>query len=179
MGEPGFKVITYLMATTRMYFPFLACEVKCGAAALDFADRQNAQSMSVALRALVVLFGSVKREKELDRDILVFSILHDHRSVMIYDHYLMIEGDKATFYRHAIREFYFIDGEEKWAAYKFITNVYDHYSLKLHEMICSAIDDLSPDIKLDLSQSASFSQPTPQGSQQSNAESILSEDTVN
>jgi hypothetical protein len=32
------------MATWRMYFPFFTCEVKCGAAALDIADRQNAHS---------------------------------------------------------------------------------------------------------------------------------------
>ena len=176
VGESDFKVITYFMATTRMYFPFLACEMKCGAAALDFVDRQNAQSMSVVLRALVIFFRSVKREKKLDREILAFFISHDHRSVRIYGHYPVIEGDKTTFYRHAIREFYFIDGEEKWTAYKFIKNVYDHHSLKLHEMICSAIDDLLPDINFDLSQSASFSQSTLQSSQQSNAESIVGED---
>ena len=87
VGEPGFKATTYLMATTRMYFPFLTCEVKRGAAALDVADRQNAQSMSVAPRGLVVLFRYVKREKELDREIFTFSISHDHRSVRIYGHY--------------------------------------------------------------------------------------------
>ena len=178
VGEPGFKVTTYLMATTRMYFPFLTCEVKCGAAALDVADRQNAQSMSVALRALVVLFRSVKREKELDREILAFSISHDHRSVRIYGHYPVIEGDKTTFYRHPIHEFSFTaqDGKKKWTAYKFVKNVYDHHSLKLHRMICSAIDDLPVDINFDLSQSASFFQSTPQSLQQSNVDSILSED---
>jgi len=36
-----------------MYFPFLTCEVKCGAAALDVADRQNAYSMTMAVRVLV------------------------------------------------------------------------------------------------------------------------------
>ncbi len=30
------------MATYYMHFPFLTCDVKCGAAALDVADRQNA-----------------------------------------------------------------------------------------------------------------------------------------
>jgi hypothetical protein len=29
------------MATYYLYFPFLTCEVKCGAAALNVADRQN------------------------------------------------------------------------------------------------------------------------------------------
>jgi hypothetical protein len=41
------------MATYYMYFPFLACEVKCGAAALDVADRQNAHSMTLAARGIV------------------------------------------------------------------------------------------------------------------------------
>ena len=115
VSEPGFKIITYFMATTRMYFPFLTCEVKCGAAALDIADRQNAHSMTVAVRALVELFKSVKREKELDREILAFSISHDHRSVRIYDHYPVIEKNKTTFYRYPIHEFGFtaLDGKEK------------------------------------------------------------------
>lgn len=42
-------------------------------------------------------------------------------------------------------------------------------------MICSAIDDLPPDINFDFSQSASFSQSTFQSSQQSNTESLLGE----
>ncbi len=41
------------VATYRMYFPFFTCEVKCGAAALDITDRQNAHSMTVAVRAFV------------------------------------------------------------------------------------------------------------------------------
>ncbi|KAL9123766.1 MAG: hypothetical protein Q9217_006837, partial [Psora testacea] len=178
VGGPGSKVITYFMATTRMYFPFFTCEVKCGAAALDIADRQNAHSMTVAVRAFVELFRSVKREKELDREILAFSISHDHRSVRIYGHYPVIEGDKTTFYRHPIHEFSFtaLDGREKWTALIFVKNVYDHHSLKLHKLICSAIDDLPAGISFDLSQSASFSQSTPQSSQQSNAESVLGED---
>lgn len=178
MGEPGSKLTTYFMATTRMYFSFFTCEVKCGAAALNVADRQNAQSMSVAFWALVILFRSVKREKELDRKILAFSVSHDHRSVRIYGHYPVIEKDKTTFYRYPIREFSFTeqDGREKWTTLKFVRNVYDHHSPKVHKLICSAIDDLPVGINFDLSQSASFFQSTPQGSQQSNAESILGEE---
>lgn len=177
VGEPGFKLCTHFMATTRMYFPFLTCEVKCGAASLDVADRQNAHSMTIAVRALVELFRLVKREKELDREILAFSISHDHSSVRIYGHYSVIEGDKTTFYRHPIHSFNFtaLDGKEKWTAYKFVKNVYDHHSRKLHTIICSGIDDLPADIPYDLSQSASFSQSTPQRLRQSNAESMLSE----
>ena len=100
---------SFFVATYRMYFSFLTCEVKCGATALDIADRRNAHSMTVAVRALVELFGSVKREKELDREILAFSVSHDHRSVRIYGHYPVIEGDKTTFYRHPIRTFDFTE----------------------------------------------------------------------
>ncbi|KAL9123660.1 MAG: hypothetical protein Q9217_006929 [Psora testacea] len=177
VGEPGSKLTTYFMATTRIYFPFLTCEVKCGAAALDIADRQNAQSMSVALRALVVLFRLVKREKELDREILAFSISHDHRSVRIYGHYAVIEEDKTTFYRYPIHTFDFtaLDGKEKWTAYKFTKNVYDIQMPKLYKLISSAIDNLPADINFDLSQSASFSRSTPQSSRQSNVESAVSE----
>ncbi len=169
---------SFFVATYRMYFPFLTCEVKCGAAALDVADRQNAHSMTVAVRAVVELYKAVKREKELHQEILAFSISHDHTSVRIYGHYPLIEGDKTTFYRHPIRKFDFTDGEEKWTAYKFTKNVYDIWMPSQHKRICSAIDDLPPDIDFSLSQSASFSQSGPQSSQQSNAEStfMLDED---
>ena len=84
----------------------------------------------------------------------------------------------TTFYRHSIHEFSFIalDGKEKWIAYKFTKNVYDYYSLKLYKLICSGIDNLLAGINFDLSESASFSQPTLQSSQQSNTESMLGED---
>ena len=74
---------SFFVATYRMYFPFLTCEVKCGAAALDIADRQNAHSMTIAVRSVVELYRAVKREKELNREILAFSISHDHRTVRI------------------------------------------------------------------------------------------------
>ena len=109
------KIQTYFMTTTRMYFLFLICEIKCDAAALDVVDRQNAHSMTVIVRALVELFRSMKREKELNRKIFAFFISHDHRSVKIYGHYLVIEDDKTIFYRHPIHEFSFtaLDGKEK------------------------------------------------------------------
>ncbi|PQE24641.1 reverse transcriptase protein [Rutstroemia sp. NJR-2017a WRK4] len=55
-----------------MYFPFLTCEVKCSAGALDVADRQNAHTMTLAVRGIVELFRLVKREKDLHREILAF-----------------------------------------------------------------------------------------------------------
>ena len=66
VGDIVDNLTSYFMATWRMYFPFITCEVKCGAAALDIANRQNAHSMTLAVRGLVELFRYVKREKELN-----------------------------------------------------------------------------------------------------------------
>lgn len=134
------------MATSEMYFPFLTCEVKCGAEALEYADRQNTHSMTLAVRAIVELFRLVDRESELHLQILAFSISHDHEAVRLYGHYPVI--DKATakieYYRYTIRQFYFteLNGREKWTAYRFTKNVYDVW-VPIHlEKICSAIDQL-------------------------------------
>jgi len=69
---------SFFMATYLMYFPFLTCELKCSAAALDIADRQNAYSMTMAVRGIIELFRLVKRENELYQEILAFSPSHDH-----------------------------------------------------------------------------------------------------
>ena len=139
---------SFFMATYYMYFPFLACEVKCGAAALDVADRQNAHSMTLAVRAIAELFRAVKRESEVHRQILAFSVSHDHRSVRIYGHYPVIEGKDTKYYRHPIHEFSFtaLDGKEKWTAYRFAKNVYDTWMPSHFKKICSAIDQLPSDL---------------------------------
>ena len=120
--------------------------MKCGAAALDIADRQNAYSMTLAIRGVVELYRAVKREKELHREILAFSISHDYRSVRIYGHYPIIEEDKTTFFRHPIREFSFteLEGKEKWSAYKFTKNLYDVWMPTHLKRMCSIIDQLPP-----------------------------------
>jgi hypothetical protein len=155
-----------------MYFPFLTCEVKCGAAALDVADRQNAHSMTLAVRAIVELSRLIKREQELHRQILAFSVSHDHRSVRIYGHYPVIEEKDTTFYRHPICTFDFteLEGNEKWSAYKFTKNVYDIWMPTHLDRIRSAIDELLPpeesglsrDLESHhLSQSSTESKPLP------------------
>ena len=145
---------SFFVATYRMYFPFLTCEVKCGAAALEIADRQNAHSMTVAVRGVVELYKAVKREKELHREILAFSISHDHSMVRIYGHYPLIAGNKTTFYRHPIKEFSFTseEGKDKWTAYKFTKNVYDIWMPTHLKRICSVIDQLPPDLNFEVSQ---------------------------
>ena len=153
---------SFFMATDYMYFPFFTCEVKCGAAALDIADRQNAHSMTLAVRGIVALYRLVKRETELDREILAFSVSHDHGSVRIYGHYPVINGKDTKYYRHPIREFSFteLDGREKWTTYKFTKNVYDNWMPGHLKRISSAIDDIPLGVNFGLSQSASFSQET-------------------
>ncbi|KAF5018596.1 hypothetical protein F66182_9425 [Fusarium sp. NRRL 66182] len=135
---------SFFMATYQMYFPFLTCEVKCGAAALDIADRQNAHSMTLAVRAVVELFRLVKRESELNRQILAFSISHDYRLVRIYGHYPVISNTDTKFYRHPIHEFSFLalDGRDKWTAYRFTKNIYDIWMPAHFERISSAICQL-------------------------------------
>ena len=139
--------MSFYMATYFMYLPFLTCEVKCGAAALDIADRQNAHSMTLAVRGVVEVFRHVKREKEIDREILAFSVSHDHQTVRIYGHYPVIEGTKTTFYRYPVRKFDFteLDGKEKWTAYKFTKNVYDTWVPNHFKRLCSVIDELPPE----------------------------------
>ncbi|MCJ1433700.1 hypothetical protein MMC27_003064 [Xylographa pallens] len=174
VGEILYKsdLTSYFMATSQMYFPFLTCEVKCGTTALDIADRQNIHSMTLAVRGIVELFRMVKREKELHQEILAFSISHDHCSVRIYGHYPVIEGNKTSFYRHPIRMFDFTEqeGKEKWTAYKFTRNIYDVW-MPLHlKRICTAIDDLPPDVNFDLSVANSVAPSERQSSQQSNVD---------
>lgn len=70
---------------------FRTCKIKCGAAALDVADRQNAHSATLAVRAVV---RAMKREKELHQEILTFSISHDNSSVRIYGHHALIDQEQ-------------------------------------------------------------------------------------
>lgn len=144
--------LSFFMATYYMYFPFLACEAKCIAASLGVADRQNAHSMTLAVRALVELFRLVEREHELHRQILAFSVSHDHCSVRIFGHYPVIDGKDTKYYRHPIHTFDFtaLDGKDKWTAYKFTKNVYDTWVPDHFKRICSAIDQLPSNIGLDV-----------------------------
>ena len=139
------------MATYYMYFPFLTCEVKCGTAGLDIADRQNAHSMTLAVRGISELFRAVKREDEINRHILAFSISHDHRSVRFYGHYPVIKEKSIKCYRHTIRTFDFteLDGKEKWTSGQFTMNVLDLWMPSHFKKICSAIDELPSDLDSD------------------------------
>jgi len=115
VNEIDFKTFIYFITTTRIYFSFFICEIKCDAAALNVADRQNAHSIIVAVKVFVELFRSIKREKKFDRKIFVFSISHNYISVRIYNYYLVIEENKTIFYRYSIYKFDFttLDSKKK------------------------------------------------------------------
>ncbi|OQU96367.1 hypothetical protein CLAIMM_02461 isoform 1 [Cladophialophora immunda] len=137
---------SFSAANRRMYFPFLTCEVKCGFGGLDIADRQNAHSMTIAVRSVVELYKAAKQEEALDCVILAFSVSHDHRSVRIYGHYPVIDGKEVSYHHHLIHEFSFtvLEGKNKWIAYKFIKNVYDVWMPDHLRRIHSAINRLPP-----------------------------------
>ncbi|KAK0609357.1 hypothetical protein B0T17DRAFT_546873 [Bombardia bombarda] len=135
---------SHFMATRYMYFPFLTCEVKCGANALDIADRQNAHSMTLAVRGVVELFRAAKRQEEIDREILAFSVSHDPTSVRIYGHYPVMIGANTRYFRHLIHEFDFTEneGQDKWTAYRFTKNVYNTWMPNHFKKICYALEAL-------------------------------------
>ena len=148
IGDPSSS--SYFMATYYIHFPFFTCEVKCGLAGLDIADRQNLHSMTLAVRDIVELFRLVNRAEELHREVLAFSVSHDHETVRIYGHFPVVEGTKTTYWRYPLRKYDFTErrGIEKWTAYTFVKNVYDIWMPIHFERISSAINDLPPDLNL-------------------------------
>ncbi|OCK74472.1 hypothetical protein K432DRAFT_257283, partial [Lepidopterella palustris CBS 459.81] len=137
-----------------MYLPFLSSEVKCGAAGLDIADRQNAHTQTVILRGLYTLFRLVDRENELlirqlHREINGFTISHSDLEVRIWGHYAIIYGKDVEFYRRSIAEFSISPtarGDERWTAYSFVKNVYDLWLPEQYKRISSVIDMLPADL---------------------------------
>jgi len=58
--------------------------------------------MTLAVRSIVELFRAVKREDEVNRKILAFSVSHDHTSVRIYGQYHAFQdpGARPRLHRH-------------------------------------------------------------------------------
>jgi hypothetical protein len=104
------------------------------------------------VRAIIELFRCVKREDEVNREILAFSVSHDDQSVRIYGHYAVIDGSTTTYYRHRIHIFDIkvLDGRDEWTAYKFTKNLYDTWMPTHFKRICSAIDDLPSELDFDV-----------------------------
>lgn len=135
---------TYYSGTMKMYFPFFTTEVKCGQQGLDIADRQNAHSMTVAMRGVIELFRRVGRENDLHRKVLGFSISFNDKWVMIYAHYpeVHLDGISTSCYRRQIKSYSISnnEGAERWAANRFVRNVYESFAPKHLLRITQAID---------------------------------------
>jgi hypothetical protein len=109
-----------------MLFPSITNETKRNAGGLDFSDRKNAHSMTPAVRVAVGLFRSVKREAEIQREILGFSVFYDNRNVRIHGQCPVVYGSFTSYHRHLISSHRLMadGGKRSWNAYKFIINVY-------------------------------------------------------
>lgn len=132
------------MATRYMYFPFLSCETESCAQDIGIADRQNMHSMTIAVRAVVMLFRQVDRQDEVNRKILAFSISHNSRDVRSYGHYPICTEESTKYYRRLLHssDLLLLNGREKWTAYCFTKNVYDIWMPAHFKRICSGIDQL-------------------------------------
>ncbi|KAK5069380.1 hypothetical protein LTR51_008630 [Lithohypha guttulata] len=141
--EPTEK--SYYTAREDIYFPFLTSEVKCGKQGLDLADRPNAHSMTIALRAIVDIYRKAGRSSDVHRRALTYSISHDDNGVRIYAHYPEIDGDKITFWRETLKEYSFGSdkGREKWTCYQFTLNVCEMFALPFIKRLKLVIDELS------------------------------------
>lgn len=104
-----------------------------GEAALSIADRQNTHSASMAVNAIFQLFRTVSRQKELDKEILAFSVSHNYTVVKIYSHFPLVHSDnnRPSSYRRNIhsRNIWDEDDEDRWSSCNIIRKTYDEWIL--------------------------------------------------
>ncbi|KAI9674642.1 MAG: hypothetical protein M1822_009046 [Bathelium mastoideum] len=156
---------SYIAATYNMYFPFFTSEVKCGASALDVADRQNLHSQTISLRNLAELFKLVGRLNELHREVNSYSISHTDEYVRIWAHYLFIKGKDYTFHRRSVAKFDIsptVEGDQRWKAWTFTMNVFDLWVPDHFKRICSVIDMLPVHSDFELSDLSQSQQSDPE-----------------
>ncbi|KAL6228858.1 hypothetical protein BDW75DRAFT_246256 [Aspergillus navahoensis] len=142
----GINSTSFFRPTMKMHLPFMASEVKSKTAGLHVANYQSMHSMALCLRGIIYLFRLVKREQELDRMILGFSITHNRSDVRIRGYYPVISGPEITYHAHYISSFP-LDSETRWNSYKFVMAVYHKWAPLHLERICSAIEQLPESIR--------------------------------
>ncbi|KAL5040782.1 hypothetical protein BDW71DRAFT_212781 [Aspergillus fruticulosus] len=142
----GMNSTSFFRPTGEMHFPFMVSEVKSKTTSLRAADYQSIHSMALCLRGIIYLFRLVKREQELDRTILGFSITHNSCDVRIHGYYPAISGPKNTYHAHCISSFP-LNSKTRWKSYKFIMAVYHKWAPLHLERICSAIEQLPESIR--------------------------------
>jgi hypothetical protein len=92
-----------------MLLPFLTAEANCDELVLQGVERKNMQSMGRALTGVVELFKLAKREKELHRRILGFSVSYNSSIACVHAYYPIVTKKtstsevKASYHRREIR----------------------------------------------------------------------------
>ncbi|KAK5311903.1 hypothetical protein LTR93_011543 [Exophiala xenobiotica] len=169
------KLRPFVGDLTDNSFFMRTCEVRCGGARYGRSAKRTQYDARCSRSC--ELFRLMKRENELHRKILAFSISHDNETVRIYGHYPVIESKKTTFYRHPIHKFSFtaLDGKEKWTAYKFTKSIYDIWMPAHFKSLCSAIDAIPPDIQFELPEESELQFPSSSGLSQGLESHHLSE----
>ena len=165
--------------TSNMYFPFLLCEAKSGNQAIARADRQNAQSSSLAVNAVIELHRVLgdSHVSQLSGQILVFSVSHDHEQVKIYGHYAILDGTQTTFYRYLLDSFNLNTGlgQHREKVYGFVREVYHKFYRAHLKRICDALAQMEDPRTLSMTSSMSIEES---GSQELNPDAPSSQETL-
>jgi hypothetical protein len=133
-----------------MLLPFLTAEANCDELVLQGVERKNMQSMGRALTGVVELFKLVKREKDLHRRILGFSVSYNSSMACVHAYYPIVTKKtstsevKVSYHRREIRRVLWATGNDKdrWTIYHFILALYRDWVPKQHELLYSAINAL-------------------------------------
>ena len=145
--------------TSNMYFPFLLCEAKSGNQAIARADRQNAQSSSLAVNAVIELHRVLgdSHVSQLSGQVLVFSVSHDHEQVKIYGHYAILDGTQTTFYRYLFDSFNLNigSGQHREKVYGFVRELYHKFYRAHLKRICDALSHMEDPRTLSMTSSMS------------------------
>lgn len=83
---------SYFRATKDMVLPFFTCEAKRGSMSIDISDLQNAHNMAIAVRGIVMIFQLAGLEARIHREVVAWSVSHDHRVVRVYGYYPVFDG---------------------------------------------------------------------------------------
>ncbi|KAL2866506.1 uncharacterized protein BJX67DRAFT_129633 [Aspergillus lucknowensis] len=143
----GMNSTSFFRPTAEILFPFMVSEVKSKTTALHVAEYQSMHSMALCLRGTIYLFRLVKREQELDRMILGFSIVHNSSDVRIYGYYPVIDGPKISYHTHEISSFR-LNSETRWNSYNFTMAIYHKWAPLHLDRIRSAVDQLPESIRI-------------------------------
>jgi hypothetical protein len=129
---------------------FKGVKANCDEQVLQGVEQKNMQSMGRALTGVVELFKLAKRETELHRRSLGFSVSYNSSMACVHAYYPIVTKKtstaevKVSYHRREIRRVMWATGNDKdrWTIYHFILTLYRDWVPKHHELLCSAINAL-------------------------------------